>query len=86
MCAASVLLLAVMSAPSSVFAEEGTAFSGIVTNIQGQRLEIVLDGGEKIMVTTNQAIPEDAIGKRISGWYTPLGDTNLLINPSFNGQ
>lgn len=86
MCAASVLILATVLAPSSVFAEEGTAFTGIVTNRHGQRLEVMLDGGGKIMVTTNQAIPENAVGKRISGWYTPLGDTNLLISPSFSSQ
>jgi len=83
-CTSMALLLASTIMPLSVSAEDETAFVGTVTDIQGQHLGITLEDGRKIMVIPEESAPEDAVGQRVTGWYTPLGDTYLLINPSFN--
>lgn len=83
LCIACALTIATVFTPIYVSAEEKIKIVGIVTDIQGQRIEIESGAGARIWVTTEQPISENAVGLEISGYYILLGDSYLLIDFSF---
>lgn len=71
----------------SSFANEPIYFSGIITDVQGQRMAIQLDGGSQIWGSMEQTIPANPVGQKISGRFISLGETYVLINPVIsNGE
>lgn len=86
LCLAGILTVATVFTPIYVSAQEEIEFSGIVTAVQGQRLEIEIAGGEMVWVTTEQPISETTVGLNISGHYMSLGDSYLLIDSSLDEQ
>jgi len=60
------------------------AFEGQVINAKGGRIQVHLKNGEVLWFSVDSSkIPSGVIGKVIKGEYVPLGDTSLVLNPSF---
>ena len=86
LCIAAILTVATVFSPIYVSAQEEIEFDGVITAVEGQRLEIEIAGGERIWVTTEKPISETVVGVNISGHYMSLGDTYLLIDSSLDEQ
>lgn len=80
------MLITTTITPISVIADSQIAFTGTIMTIQGQRLEILLTDGKKIWGTMTKPVPENIVGDKISGGYSSLGDTYVLINPIINNK
>lgn len=78
------LVLAV-SSPTYVVGQDKISFQGEVSRIEGRRIQVTLQGGQSMWVTTSQDITRFTVGQIITGTYTPVGDsmlaTDLIIKP-----
>lgn len=86
LCIATILTIATVFSPIYVLAQEEIEFNGVITAVQGQRLEVEIGVDERIWITTEHQISENDVGVDISGHYMSLGDSNLLISSSLDEQ
>lgn len=84
LCIATILTITAVFSPIYVSAQEEIEFNGVITAVQGQRLEVEIGIDEKIWITTERPISENDVGVDISGHYISLGDSKLLINSSLD--
>lgn len=64
-----------------------TPVAGVVTAVQGQRLEITAQDGTKQWVSVKNAdakLDASFIGKKVTGNATQAGDALVLDKPSFS--
>ena len=62
----------------------GTAITGVVVSMSGSRMEIRLLDGQIQSVTAREALSPEVVGKKISGRIVEVGDTYLILDPSFS--
>ena len=86
LCIATILTIATVFSPIYVSAQEEIEFNGVITTVQGQRLEVEIGVDKRIWITTEHPISENDVGIDISGHYMSLGDSNLLISSSLDEQ
>ncbi len=86
LCIASMIVIGTAFAPVLGYAQDQIEIVGIITDVQGQRLEIEIESGERIWVTTKQPISDADIGHNISGHYIAIADTYLLVDSTLDEQ
>lgn len=60
------------------------AIEGVVTNIEGQRLQVRSLNGDMRWFTTKAPLSPSYVGMRVKGTAVPAGDIDLLLNPVFS--
>lgn len=60
------------------------AIEGVVTNIEGQRLQVRSLNGDMRWFTTKTPLLPSYVGMKVTGAAVPAGDIDLLLNPVFS--
>ncbi len=80
----NIILLVYFIFPLSSFSNQ--SISGIITDIEGKRIEVITENKKTIWISVENSIPENYIGSSITGKYIAVGDTYILVESSINGQ
>ncbi|WP_340676995.1 hypothetical protein [Paraglaciecola sp.] len=59
---------------------------GTIVSTKGMRIEVALNNGQKIWVSTTMANPENLIGYQVSGTLQQRGDAVVLVSATYDKQ
>ena len=94
----SITLLASLAMPAQTQAQTGTststtqqqttpvnqeAIDGVITAIKGQRLQVRLNSGKLVWMTSTTSLSSSHVGKRLTGIAVPAGDGLVLTQARF---
>ncbi len=86
----AAMLVLLSSLSFEVFSDSGlsshsdSSIEGIVKNIVGTRLEIQKPDGTVVTVSSSDsAVDNSLLGKRVKSKLVPVGDTYMLQNPKY---